>query len=223
MSQWSSYTHPGSATLAPAIAALAHGSYGFAYTPNATDLAYAGKTFTPADTGYFRFYVFFPSTLLVGTGAGENLVFAQFNAILSDDVRFGVITQSGGAPYEWFSRLGGTQFYSTTNFSLNAWHYVEIYYIKGSGTGGANIYIDGSLDASLSSSAQTVPNQASGIYIGPSYMTATPNGVVYFDDVIGNSTGPIGAYSEVGGGVTPEPSRAGPYLFSPPYGPGRGI
>jgi hypothetical protein len=200
MSQWTTYTHPGSATIAASATAKDHGSYGFLFTSNGTDLAYGGMTFAAVDEVYVRFYVYIPSSLNVGTGAGENLMFIDFNAVLSDEVRFGVISGAGGFPYQWVSRIAGTQYYSSTNYSADAWHYIEIRYLKGAAlNGGAEVWVDGSKDASLSNISNTMNVQATKLFLGPQYLTSAigAGDVMYFDDLKANSAY-IGAYAESG-------------------------
>jgi hypothetical protein len=201
MSQWTSYTHPGSATMAASATAKNNGSYGFLFSANGSDLAYGGKTFSAVNDIYVRFYVYIPSGLNVGTGAGENLMFVDFNAVLSDEVRFGVITGAGGTPYQWVSRIAGTQYYSSTNYSADAWHYVEIRYLRGASlNGGAEVWVDGSKDASLSNITATMNVQATAFYLGPQYLTSAigAGDSMWFDDIKAD-TAYVGAYS---GGAT---------------------
>lgn len=106
-----------------------------------------------------------------------------------------------GPPTRWF--VSGTGIASgtpNTNFTLNAWHYIDIEWIAGTGSDGqVRIWVDGDLaysDLALDLSAYEVDRVRVGIDAG------APNnsGNWYIDDIKADDTGPIGAYSVAAGG-----------------------
>jgi len=196
--EWTSINNSGSATFALDGAAKNNGSYGYTFTPDSTNTAYGRKTFTAIDEIYVRFYIFIPTGFNVGTGAGEYVDVAMFNAVLSDEIRFGIYTTSGGVPNSWRFWVNYTPQYSTTNFSLNSWHRIEIRYYKYASTGGGELWIDGT--SVLSDYDQTISAQASSFYLGCELATSAPGAgdVLYFDDIKAD-TSPVGAYSSPAG------------------------
>jgi hypothetical protein len=198
--QWTTIYNAGSATFSENSTAKNNGTYGWLFTADGSSLAYSRKTYAARDEIYVRFYINIPSGVKIGTGAGEGLVLAEFNAVLSDEVRFGIQTGSGGTPNQWFTRINSTQYYSSTSFSVGTWHYIELRYLKGaSNNGGMEIWIDGTKDAALSNVTVTMNVQTSAFYLGAQYMTSaiSAGGAIYFDDCKADSAY-IGAYSSGG-------------------------
>ncbi|HUV83618.1 MAG TPA: hypothetical protein VMW53_11185, partial [archaeon] len=97
---------------------------------------------------YFRGYVFIP------TGASVASAWQQVSLFhLCDDndvyyqARLCAQGNGDGLLYQWSFRTAGGTINSSngTNFSLNAWHLIEIHWKAGSGTGGAQVWIDETL------------------------------------------------------------------------------
>lgn len=194
--EWTAITNAGSATFALDAAAKQNGDYGYTFDTNGTDLANGRKAITPIDEIYVRFYIFIPTGFTIGTGPGNYMNVAWFNA--GDEVKFGFAGAEGGVPTKWVARVGYDQTYPTTNFSLNEWHCIEIRYLKHASAGGAEFWVDGDSAASDLDQAQNV--QATNFYLGASYISdvigAGDN--IYFDDIKAD-TSPVGAYSAAGG------------------------
>jgi hypothetical protein len=114
-------------------------------------------------------------------------------------VRFSIRGNTSGTDLTWQFSVVYDAYQDATNFSTNAWHYVEIRYVQNATTGGGQCWIDGDLVFDhLDHNCNTA---LTSIYMGCGYASAAPAGgqVIYFDDIKAD-TSAIGAYSDVGGG-----------------------
>jgi hypothetical protein len=197
--EWTAITEGGSATFALDAGAKNNGSYGYKFTANASDDAYGRKAITAVDEIYVRFYLFIPTGFNVGSGGGESCFIAMFNAVLGDEVRFGIGSSiAAGEPTAWNLWVNYTNNTSTTNFSLNAWHYIEIRYLKHASTGGGECWVDGT--KIVSDLDQAIAAQATQFYLGCQYQTSDigAGDYLYFDDIKAD-TSQVGAYADAGG------------------------
>jgi hypothetical protein len=199
--EWSTITNGGSATFALDASAKQYGDYGYLFTSNGLDDAYGRYNFTARDEIYVRFYLFIPTGFNIGTGAGEQMYIAMFNAVLGDEVRFGINTKAGGVPFSYILWVNYVSNYSADDtVTLNAWNCIEIRYLKHATAGGAELWINGS--KLISDLDQAIAAQASQFYLGCQYQTSAigAGDNLSFDDVKAD-TAYVGAYAAAGGGA----------------------
>ena len=169
--------------------------------------AFGKKGFTTATSLYARCYV-----RLSSAWAGSNYnsgYFMRFNdgteTFAGRGLQVGFDQTTGGVPYRWAWILAdGTELSSTTNFSLDAWHRVEIHYVQDASVGGGEVWVDGTLIGSTltkNTSAVEVDNLFAGYML---LMDSNAVGYFYMDD-IKIDTSAIGAYS-AGGGASAVPA-----------------
>lgn len=198
--EWNEITESGTATITQSATAVNNGSNGYLFTSNGTDTAYATKTFSAIDEIFVRFYIFIPTGFNVGVGS-ENVYLASFNGRGSDCVSLFGFNTSLGTPVKWIYKTNYAYQESTTNFSLNAWHYITLSYLKAVDVGGGQGWVDG--DLVFTDLNQTIADQATVFYLGPWEITAAigASDALYFDDIKAD-TAYVGAYSDAPTGTS---------------------
>jgi len=205
--EWDDVVEGGTATFLLSDAAKAHGTYGYRVTGDgATASVYGRKNYTTAAELYFRFYVKLQAGC-AGIGGWHNILLAQVMDGATIVFSFGILAD-GGDPYtivKWTtsgtgSGLSATQ--PTTNFSLGARHYVEIYTKTDAdgGEGGVKVWVDG--DIAYDDMDQNWASEPDRLYVGINNRALADGHVIDFDDIKCDSS-PIGAYSDAGGTIVP--------------------
>ena len=201
--EWTSLTEEGSNTFALDPNAKNNGVNGYKATLDGTnDLCYGEKSIagTPS-TIYIRGYFYFPSSNYPYSQAGTARYF-NLCAIRSATQDLALLRITAGS-----SGITKTIFYYRTDTTLNqalsgsistgAWHYIELYYKIHASSGEASLWIDGSLETAktgLNTSSNTITNYRAGILYGQTPTDMDPNEYFYIDDVLANTTGPIGVH-----------------------------
>lgn len=210
-SEFDSVTQEGSNTFAADAGAANNGSYGFKITYDGTnDEAYGYDGFTAETDVYARCYVYIPSTLTSATAWSRTFFLGIWDAAVPC-ARASFKYNGSNTAYTWETWLAyGVVDTDATNFSTDAWHYVEIRYLKHAATGGVQMWVDGTLvHDDLDQAAGLDPDR---VYVG-STSGSTPavaSDYFYLDD-IKVDTSQVGAYSDAGGASVP--------LIKPLYGP----
>jgi hypothetical protein len=159
----------------------------------ASAIAYGQKDFIAVTDRYYRVYFYLPAGFSGTANQASNIVrLYDGNSVI---VGFGVQTDGGGAAWRWAISLYGTAF-STKNFSLGAWHRVDIHWKAGTGAnGGAQLWVDGDSIYSLftlNHSSYAADNLRCGLV---STAFVPDNGeYMYFDDIKADSSF-IGPYN----------------------------
>jgi len=200
LSQFTGTTKDGTITAFDAHAdALCHGSYGFRIIfDGAGNDAFGSKTIDESTELYCRAYVKFGAAFTGSFGSTAYLI--RFTDGGTVKAGFIVTRRTGGAGNcdNWgVFATGAVTAYSTTNFSLNAWHYIELYWKSGEAGGHVTAWVDGDQifdDADTTDAA--IDSVSVGFVQGGFAPAATET--LYFDDIL-CSTGAIGAYSEAEG------------------------
>ncbi len=169
----------------------------------ANDRAYGIKTWTNTDkTEYWvRFYVYIPSGQDLNQ-ATFMLEIAMFFDGASEIGSFGVRGNGQVVPNEWVSNYRGFTSNSSTNFSLDTRHRIEIQHISDGAAGGLRFYVDGVSVHQNQDQADTdfFDTLHLGVVNAPTYFEAA--GYIDFDDIVGDVTQP-GAYSDDAPGPPP--------------------
>ena len=208
-SEWDSVTENGTSTFSATVASLAHGSYGFEADGDGSNTAYGVYSFTWTEDGYIRFYLYLPSATTYDNWAWMPVLRVMDDG--SDVMRFGVEFDGSGNVDDWYLMVepGSVEdATNSTNLTADAWHYIDIQIVTDNSAGGARVWIDGDAGPSILSvnSSALTPDS---LWLG--CISDIPNGSMYFDDLIANSTGPIGAYSDEGGVSISIPALANYY------------
>lgn len=180
-------------------AAKNNGSYGYSATFDGTDDICNGTlTFTERTEIYVRAYVYIHSNFSFSAPAECISLRLGDGSVTLCEVRIRRTTAGAGNPEAW--RIIGQDLTTTgtgTNFSIGAWHYIEIHWLAGTGAdGGAQVWIDG--DSVFSEFDNNLTAYAvDRIQVGNTASGANPvaDSVLYFDDIKGD-TSYIGAYPE---------------------------
>lgn len=92
-------------------------------------------------------------------------------------------------PAQWGGALQFSYEYSNINFSLGAWHYIDINFVRDAVAGGVAYYVDGT------KISERLTTDTSGVFLDrllfgdPIGGDVIPNGeYLHFDDLIGTST-----------------------------------
>jgi hypothetical protein len=110
-----------------------------------------------------------------------------------------------GSPHGWFAWNVLDDNYDgfDASFSTDAWHYIEIY-VQLDADAQIIMYVDGSQiitytpgDASMFEIDQVI---VGSVFMAGGNAIAASGDYLYFDDIIADTTGPIGAYPEAGVG-----------------------
>ena len=195
--EFASITDAGSADFSLSDAAEHNGTYGYRYTSGGNaNPAYGVYTWTNTDkTEYWvRFYIYIAS----GYALNQQTFPAYLVKLLDGSTvvcEFGIRGNGQTTPNEWgFGLPAALQYGTANNFSLDAWHLIEIKCLVDGENGGVACYIDGSLfkqdlDQAFSLYADTMHMG----YYATSYIAS--GGTVDYDDIVGSETQP-GAYSD---------------------------
>ena len=101
---------------------------------------------------------------------------------------------------DWGSSL------STSVFSADAWHCIEIYLLRDAVAGAISLYVDGTL-ADSDTGVDTGDKDLTRLYLGGSY-SANCKGTIYVDDLVIDSANYIGTgYRVTQGGAVGSPFR----------------
>lgn len=193
--EWGSISVESGNDFAPSTEQAYAGSYSYkASFGGSNDGAYAFKAFTDASVVYISFYVFMSSGLKFPYG--DSLAYIAYifdsdsgNVVIGLRVRD---SNSDGVPDSW--RVTGLDLTTTdasTNFSLSAWHKIEMYFEAHASAGIARVWVDGSLileDTGVAD-AYTPDN----LRIGVSGGIFRSGDAIYFDNISGADSMPSGA------------------------------
>lgn len=220
-SEFTSVTQEGSNTFLADVAAKNNGSYGFKCTfDGVTDDCYGLYTDSARDEIYVRFYVYISADITFNDAWASHYICLLTNTGWTNVVRFEVGSNADKVPYRWIIQgLNLDYLVSSINFSLGAWHYIEIHWVKHATTGGAEVWIDGTkIKDDLDNNTDAA--QIDKYYFGGKASSTEPDtsGDFYYIDDIKADTQYIGAYSEAGGGLSPTGVLRGP-LGGPLFGP----
>jgi len=203
VSEFTTTTIAGAATITADVAALNNGSYGFKILGDAVEqTAYGTKTFSEQADIYVRFYLYVPAGTSLGvSGAVRQLDILHVDDGASDLIHVYLSQASAGAVVTHIKCEYQSPFNAgaLTAISLDTWYRIEIR-VKGNdgSTGGYQSWIDGgAIDNVLS--LNTTGQIPDGIDIGS--IETHANGallasgdVIYIDDIKSN-TSAVGAYS----------------------------
>ena len=192
--EWGGLTENNDNTFALAAAAAQHGNYGYralsaGVSGNATCEGYRG--FNAVDEAYFRWYMY----ISPGAIAASLNRIVYLSACNNDRWRFGVVS-GAVAPGEFNQWIYNDEAlaYSATNFSMGAWHRIEIRALRGADSdGGTQVWIDG--DLVFDQLERTWDYAMSALYLGGHTRFAYGVGDYVDYDDIKVSTSPIGAYT----------------------------
>ena len=143
LSEWDSITESAGNTITADASAKYNGDYGFKIIFNGSaGTAYGTKTFTENNESWFRFYIYVPT----GFNGADT-----YNIVNVGDLydggsyvgQFGLKTMGSSTVVGWNCRYMYTSLWSSTNFSNDEWHYVEIKYVRDAVNGGVVMYVDG--------------------------------------------------------------------------------
>jgi len=158
------------------VSTQAHsGLYSFAATlPAQGGSAKLLETITPSTEVYLRYYLYIPSTFVMG------------NYFVISNIGGGcelALRTSGSKLYlqDWNGNLG------THSLLTNTWHAIEIHSMAGSGNGIETVWIDGAQDINLTNLSITGP--FTSVYVGPENADGTQTGSLFYDDVTIQSGG----------------------------------
>lgn len=201
--EFDSISESGSNTFALSSAAANNGSYGYKLTWDGTNEGcYATKdqAFSTPNDFYLRFYIYIPSGQTIDSSGYLGLMnlvdfttYAVYSYIKADGT---------GTPERWrFVLQGITSYESNTNFTMDAWHYVEVHYVQSSTVGGIQVWVDGDsiiddLTNDTSGAGWEIDSVQFGDNAGRSIGTFDTNGdYIYLDDIKADSSA-IGAYTD---------------------------
>ena len=163
-------------------AARRAGTYGYKAEGQGGANAYGKKIFSAQTEMYVRGY-FYVAAGFSGTASQQAFIFRLYDG-LDDLISFGIETDGSSNAHRWTYNLGGAGF-SSTNFSLGAWHRVDIHWRAGSGAdGGGQIWVDGDNirdNLNLNHSAYAVDILYAGIY-APAFIPDV-GAYIYIDDI----------------------------------------
>jgi hypothetical protein len=166
-------------------------SYKAVTTNNATQQAFARKNLPAANTYYARCYVYIDSTTAGPNSGYETLLNLRSGTQVGSALYLNY--NGSGVPYRWCFTVLIPDYYSTTNFSMNAWHCIEILVTIG---GGANsihkCWIDATLVFDYSNGTQT--EQLERVLVGPQGDAGDNSTVLIYFDNAKIDTSYIGLY-----------------------------
>jgi parallel beta-helix repeat protein len=201
---WTAYSHAGSASIAQDSNSAAHGAYGALVTGDGSSATTLYKTITALATGntyYFRFYFRLDSNM----GASQVRPFSLFTNGGTADLYIG-ISQSASVSYGNITvvgqatNTGGTICsYSRANgWNVGGWNYLDFTYTVSATVGAVAVSTNGVAVSGCSASSLNTSGMAGAnrIYVGNVYGPGMPSGgTIHLDDVRYSSAGPIGVYS----------------------------
>jgi hypothetical protein len=182
-------------TFAPS-STQAHGgsqSYEAAFG-GSNDGAFAWREFTSASNEvYISFWIYISSdfSFQYGDSYGYICIIME-SAHGANPITIQLYSTTAGAPDRW--RVTGvdlTQTDSATNFSLGAWHNIEMYYLAGASENGiARVWVDD--DLIFEDTAVTSDYLPDYVRIGYSVGAVAAGSEIYFDDISGEDEIPAG-------------------------------
>lgn len=210
--EFDSLTEAGSNTFALDGDAANNGSYGYKATLDGSNAdAHGVVAFGSAQSDiYVRTYVYISSGLSVGDGGYNYLSFLYISDSAGGEGNtcafFAVRNYGGNEVAHWYVGGNGASDVSTaTNFSVGAWHYVELHYVEDASVGGIEAWVDGTQivdDIDQDSSGRS----ASRIYAGAGPVGAgvidDAADFIYIDDLKAD-TSYVGAYSASSANAVP--------------------
>lgn len=188
-----SVTIEGTMTFAPDVSAKYTGSYGFKIVADGTnDEADGYVNFTNQSEIYVRLYVYIPTGFSVQAATGTAIFIYLRDSAGQTACAAGIRGSEDSTPNQWIMKYLTAAQYSTTNFSFDTWHCMEIHYLVADSVGGCEMWIDG--DSVLTDLNQTTSNQAADVYIGLSAQgdICGASDYLYMDNIKAATTGPIG-------------------------------
>jgi len=209
--EFDSITNDGSCTFAIDATAKNNGSYGYKASYDGTNRnCYGVVNLSDPSTIYVRGYVYIPSAFEMGGTYETCVLFYLFDGT-TDIIVLSAYCHGTTSMARWhkISEVSGVdeETDSVTNFSTDAWHYLEIKFVAGTGSDGIvecrcdGDTLFGGADTGLSTSALAPEALYVGNYSERGQEPA--NGAyMYFDDIKASASDWVGAYSEAGGGVS---------------------
>lgn len=191
--EFSSITVETDNTFAPSTDQAHSGSYSYkAYFGGSNDDCYGRRNYTALDTPYVKFAVYIDSSFAFSDTSNRYL-----HILTLGTTRIGIVGASSATPNRWRIHDGTNLSTSTTNFSIDAWHVIEIEYVSGSGSGIFRVWIDGTLIHEYTN--LTLADSIAYTRIG-GYTSYTPvaGSILYFDDIEGKDAVPVGTVYKKG-------------------------
>ena len=206
LSQWTTTSVEGGNTLVADAAAALHGDEGFLLTYDGTNDSIVMEQSTDGDQTdiYLRAYWHFSSGF--SWGSNSNWVSMVIRDGSTDLVYLRFFCTGTNITYGrlYYFDNSGSHFVSLSGtFSRDVDHSVEIHFHQGAGDGEIEAWID-EVSVGSASSLTNTNYAADSVRIQGQGLVPDSDDVVYVDDVLGSTTGPIGAYAEAGG-VVPTP------------------
>lgn len=192
--EFDSISQFGSSTFELSSERVNHGSYAYKGYSDGSNPAYGNYDWTNDDKVEYwvRFYIYLG---LISTGHDTYSSFRIFQGSGDGgtDIDFRIRTNDVGEFAYWYLDAPYYQ-NSGTNFSLDAWHMVEIRHVSHASTGGVEIYIDG--DSAISDLDQDTSGEFfNSLQIGVRQAIGSGD-LIYIDDLVGDTSQP-GAYSSI--------------------------
>jgi hypothetical protein len=197
----------GTAAFALDGAAKQNGSYGYSATfDGASRNCYGRKALSDLAEIYVRAYVYIPSTFAM-TITYTTVTILDLGDGSTIAINFGFYCHGSTVParWKWKSEVAGinTEATSTTNFSMDAWHRIEIHWVSAA-DGGMEILVDGTSIISDLTGQNTSAIALDNLFVGNSEdgggHVPAAGAVFYLDDIKASATGWVGAYSAAAGG-----------------------
>lgn len=202
--EFDSLFEDGSCTLTVDAAAKNNGSYGYLMTfDGANNSIYGQVGFTEQTTIYARAYFYFPSSLSAASADTWMPLVLYDDTVALCYLRLYMATDGSMTRQRFYYLHDSGQSYEALDngsVSSDAWHYIELRYTSGNGTGVAACRIDGvQVDGGHTDLINT--GACDSIRVGQvSALVPDENDVAYFDDVKLATDDWVGAYSDAGGG-----------------------
>jgi len=195
--EFDSVSEEGSNTIAPDMDANSgngDSTQGYKITfDGINDYAYGSYAFTEQTVLYIRTYIYIPTALEIGSWKELRVMNLKDGGAVQGN--WGLESTGDATFAKWQLRWGATNQQTDTNFSLDTWHYVEIYFLQDGAAGGVRLYVDG--DIVLSDLDQDTSSVAiDGIDVGSFSANGAPGpGDYFYIDDIKADTSQVGAYS----------------------------
>ena len=172
--EFDSLSEEGGNTIALDAAAKNNGDNGYKITFDGSgDFAYGIKGHVAQTELYVRLYIYIPSSLQFNSSFDVQSVLEMRDSVSVCKMGF----RSGATqdPAQWSMSWRFTDTFSSTNFSMDTWHYIELRFLKDNvGTsGGAQMWVDGDLIATdLDQAADYDPDE---MRIGAHFGSTNPD------------------------------------------------
>ncbi len=205
-SQFSSVIVYGGNTFAADAAAKNKGVYGFKATYAGTRNGAAGaRTFSNQTSLYVRQYFYIDPAMDLNVAYTVNALLTLLQASGSVQLVIFEMTDGGGdkLPERWrVAGQGLTAAMSLVNWSMGAWHYVDIYWIAHASAGGAVVKVDGTQifsQLNINTSAYVCNLAWIGDAGGVGSTNPDAGQYLYYDDIKADTRGWIGSYADMAG------------------------